>query len=460
MTYDTPIVGENFFTNGGHIRDNDNTIVTYPCGGAIHYCGQALGGAWWHMRENLGATYGSATGLAIAQQNFVDWSLITTGGSGNNAAHPGTAIEVLTVDDDDGNLDNGTPNYDDICAAFGMHNISCPEVEPIIFAYPDGLPESLIPGQATDIAVTLTSNGVDPVPNTAMIWYLVDGGGLIGNDLVYHGGNSYTATIDPVECLSVVDYFFQVQGNDGNTYSDPRTGTYVVSAYDALDIIVSDDFETNNGWTVENIDLADGQWTRGVPVGGGTRGDPANDFDGSGKCWLTDNVAGNSDVDGGPTRLISPAFDLSAAPDAVVSYARWFTNDDNDGDRLRVEVSSNNGGSWVLVESVANTIGWVVVDFRVADFVTPTSQVRVRFSATDNPNDSITEAGIDAFSIVTVLCNDCIADFNNDGSVNTQDVLAFLNAWNAGDSSADINGDGEINTQDVLAFLNLWNAGC
>jgi len=44
--------------------------------------------------------------------------------------------------------------------------------------------------------------------------------------------------------------------------------------------------------------------------------------------------------------------------------------------------------------------------------------------------------------------------------VNTQDVLSFLNAWNAGDGSADINGDGNVNTQDVLLFLNLWNAGC
>jgi hypothetical protein len=54
----------------------------------------------------------------------------------------------------------------------------------------------------------------------------------------------------------------------------------------------------------------------------------------------------------------------------------------------------------------------------------------------------------------------CVADFNGDGEVNTLDVLAFLNAWNAGDSSADVNGDGNIDTLDVLAFLNLWNAGC
>lgn len=54
----------------------------------------------------------------------------------------------------------------------------------------------------------------------------------------------------------------------------------------------------------------------------------------------------------------------------------------------------------------------------------------------------------------------CAADFNGDGSANTQDVLAFLNAWVAGEDSADINEDGSVNTLDVLAFLNLWAAGC
>jgi outer membrane protein assembly factor BamB len=54
----------------------------------------------------------------------------------------------------------------------------------------------------------------------------------------------------------------------------------------------------------------------------------------------------------------------------------------------------------------------------------------------------------------------CPADFNGDGAANTLDVLAFLNAWVAGDARADFNGDGSINTLDVLAFLNAWGAGC
>ena len=64
------------------------------------------------------------------------------------------------------------------------------------------------------------------------------------------------------------------------------------------------------------------------------------------------------------------------------------------------------------------------------------------------------------FMITLLSVNGCLADFNDDGLVNTQDVLAFLNAWKAGEPAADINGDGNINTQDVLAFLNLWTRGC
>lgn len=54
----------------------------------------------------------------------------------------------------------------------------------------------------------------------------------------------------------------------------------------------------------------------------------------------------------------------------------------------------------------------------------------------------------------------CVADFDENGTVDTQDVLAFLNAWTAGDGSADINQDGSINTLDVMAFLNAWVPGC
>ena len=54
----------------------------------------------------------------------------------------------------------------------------------------------------------------------------------------------------------------------------------------------------------------------------------------------------------------------------------------------------------------------------------------------------------------------CYADYDGNGTVNTQDFLAYLNAWASGDPGADCNGDATVNTQDFLCFLNLWAQGC
>ena len=60
----------------------------------------------------------------------------------------------------------------------------------------------------------------------------------------------------------------------------------------------------------------------------------------------------------------------------------------------------------------------------------------------------------------TPLVHSGCADFNGDGVTNTTDMLAFLDAWAAGDAGADTNGDGSVNTLDVLAFLGAWSGGC
>jgi hypothetical protein len=52
------------------------------------------------------------------------------------------------------------------------------------------------------------------------------------------------------------------------------------------------------------------------------------------------------------------------------------------------------------------------------------------------------------------------ADWNEDGTIDFNDMLAFLNDYNAGSLCADLNGDGAVDFNDFLAFLNLFNAGC
>ena len=115
---------------------------------------------------------------------------------------------------------------------------------------------------------------------------------------------------------------------------------------------------------------------------------------------------GEADVDGGPTYLISPVINLQGS-DAIVEYYRWFYNGTTINDTFFVEVSNNNGATWVRVETVTFTgteNQWVRRSFRVGDYVTPTAQVRVRFGTMDNPNDSICEAGVDHVVIRRIVC--------------------------------------------------------
>jgi hypothetical protein len=95
----------------------------------------------------------------------------------------------------------------------------------------------------------------------------------------------------------------------------------------------------------------------------------------------------------------------------------------------------------------------------ISELVEPTSTVQIRFVATDNPNNSITEAGVDDFIITRLICEQgpaCPADLNNDGSVSGSDLAVTLSAWGSDDSSADLNSDGLVNGQDLAIILSAW----
>jgi hypothetical protein len=167
------------------------------------------------------------------------------------------------------------------------------------------------------------------------------------------------------------------------------------------------------GWSVSGT-APDGMWQRAVPAGGGDRGDPPSDADGSGACFVTDNADGDSDVDGGATTLLSPVLDATTGPGdaALVAYSRWFSNNTGSAtdDVFRVQISNNGGGSWVNLETVGVTDpeasgGWYEKVFRIADHITPTSSMRLRFTASDLGSGSIVEAGVDHVRILQATCS-------------------------------------------------------
>ncbi len=414
LIQDDPVLGQGFSTCGSGIRTANNN-KQYPCSGGIHDCGQLLSGCVWDTRNELVVTEPSSY-IDISAQLFLGM-LIARGEMtpGDTTISPFITVLYLELDDDDGNINNGTPHYDEIAAGFGAHNMDAPPIQLLDFNYPNDRPE-LVPhtgGVAFEVEILPLSE--NPAAGTGVL-YVDNGSGFVGYPMNETSPNVYEADFPAADCGSIARYYIEAETTAGSTQTDPGnapTTWFEALVGDSYTFAFDDDFESNLGWSTSG-DATDGQWQRGTPAGGGDRGDPAVDADGSGQCYVTDNVDGNTDVDDGSTILLSPVIDATEASGeaAVVSYSRWYSNNQGDSpeaDVFVVDISNDGGSTWTNLETVGPTGGevrggWIRKMFRISNFVAPTSQMRLRFNASDLGGGSIVEAGVDAVQIQMVEC--------------------------------------------------------
>jgi hypothetical protein len=335
---------------------------------------------------------------------------------------------------------------------------------------PDPLPEYMVPDSTTTVTVRILENTDTCVPGSELLYYRYDeGGDYTTAPLIAIGGGLYEAELNPPECKALPEYYFSAEGVECGIICNPATAPAIVySAMVGAPVTVfTDNFEEDAGWTVENDgSLTGGAWERGVPAGGGERGDPPTDRDGSGQCYLTGNAYGDSDVDGGATSLISPTLNLDGI-DAEIRYSLWYTNGmggDPNNDYFYIYLSGDDGASWNLVESIGpqGLSGWNDKSLLVSDFMTPTDQVKVRFEASDLGMGSVVEAGIDDINVLYVECTDYIyGDANMDGELNVADAVFVINyVFKGGPApnpvgAGDANCDGDSNVADAVYMINF-----
>jgi hypothetical protein len=297
-------------------------------------------------------------------------------------------------------------------ALWGNPNLGMTQILPFTLLLPDGVPDNVIPATSTPITLEILSGGEQYVEGSGTLHYRYDGGDFLTSTVTSIGGDLYRAVLPPADCEATPEYYFSAQGDGGSTVTNPIDAplTTYSSVVGELVPMFTDNFETDQGWLIQSeATLTDGEWERGVPVGLGERGDPPTDFDGSGQCFLTDNEYGNSDVDGGYTRIVSPTFDLSGG-DAEIHYALWYTNDfmgNPHEDEFKVYVSNTNGVAWTLAETFGPDSPpeeWIEHSFWFGDILPPTDAVKIRFEASDYIGASIVEAGLDDFSVSVFDC--------------------------------------------------------
>jgi hypothetical protein len=353
----------------------------------------------------------------------------------------------------------------------------------IAFSYPEGLPAYLTPEQTTTFDVQLTGiSGAQIVPNSGKIYYSVDGAPFTQANMTPLGGNLYSATLPAAECTSRVQFYFSGDLVSGGTQYDPTnapTTSYLAVAATGTEISLEDTIEGSTAsWSISNgAGLTAGTWQQATPnptFFNSQLAAPAVDNtngEANTQAFVTFNgpegdfSAGSYDVDGGATMLVTPTIDLANA-DATISYSRWFYASLS-GNFLKTEVSNNNGGTWVQVDNVTTTIAgedatvWQEHAFVVGQYVAPTAQVKVRFTASGTNANAIVEAGIDNLRVEKILCGaTCAADTNGSGAVDVDDLVAVILGWGpcGATCDADVNDSGAVDVDDLVAVILAWGA--
>lgn len=353
------------------------------------------------------------------------------------------------------------------------------------FTYPEGLPANPLPNTPSPFKVQASIIGGSTIqPGSAQLFSRLDGGTWSSSPMTETATpNLFDAVLPGAPCAAQVDFYVQVSLLVGGSYTGPA-GAPAAGVHFAIPAAgvtsTFEGFETDTGgFTVVNAaGMTTGMWERANPNGtiSGTQAAPENDAESATSsvfCFVTDDGlvgggAGANDVDGGPTDLISPAIDL-AGTDATISFAVWHFSSGGALDVLTVSASNDGGTNWTTIETVANTGStWQTHSFVASDFFPGqplTANFKVRFRSVDNPNDSITESGIDVFQVSKFICAtacSCSADMNSDGERSGRDIQGFVDcSLGAGANCvcADLDGTPGIQPTDTAMFVDAMLLG-
>ncbi len=349
---DDPIVGRDFQGSGNHIRDGNNTRQfcgdnNTGCYSGVHANGEVLMGAFWKMRDRLNTALGDAPGDLVADSLMIAWF------KQYNDGQIKTIIEdhLLILDDDDGNVNNGTPHYPHIDGGFRDQGFPGVDLSPISVAH-TALSDTLDETGPYVVTATVTSNVGSNVTSVDVVYDV--GGGPISVAMSATGNpDEYSGNIPGQAAPTVVSYVVQAADDASNNVTYPSSGDFRFAIGVRDDQFFLEDFETggDNGWTHVELATQD-DWDHGSPAGSNAADDPSSAFSGS-QVWGNDlslrgsnwNGVYTDDVD---NYLLSPPIDCTGKIGIELVYRRWLNVEDGVWDQASIEVT-NDGVNFTRV---------------------------------------------------------------------------------------------------------------
>jgi len=458
--------------NLGNICDDPPGCSTFPC-----TCGISFGteGSYCFVQSDFNGNFACATDLSAHELGHL-WD-------GSHCSCPGNTMNpsITCANVFGAPTANTLINYRNTRPC-----LDC--LYPLAFEFPNGLPDAVSPAGGTTLRVNVLAGSQTPMPGTGMLHYNT-GGGFVAVPMTPVSPNVYDAVFPATACGTTIQFYVSAETTGGVEQAEPITApaaAFLTTSGYAVNVEFADNFQNNLGWTVTSgPGLTAGAWQRAVPNGGGVRGDPPTDADGSGFCYVTQNGPGDTDVDGGSTTVTSPVMDASSGL-AIVSYYRWFHNSfgaEPFTETFTVEVSDNGGSTWSNLEVVGPaggevSGGWFLKQFDITDAgIAATNQFRIRFTTQDPLPGAVVEAGLDAVRLVVIDCtppDTCLGDIvgtdinpPGDGVVDGSDLAYLIGEWGVAPGSlADLVDsttvlpppDGLVDGADLAFLIGAWGS--
>ncbi len=386
---DDPVVGDEFKGAGTFIRTGTNTNPFcgddgQGCYGATHADGQPLMGAFWKWRENYNATYGDAAGDLAADVLLNAWF---------NAYDDGQVLSIveehlLVLDDDDANIANGTPNYDDIDGGFLAQGWPGYERTFVNFANETHPVSTRDEHGPYGVAMELTS-AMGGAISSATAFYRVDGGTFATVPMPFLAADIHTALLPGQTGPALVEYYVDVQDTLGNTQTLPRNAPNELFSFRVgVDTVYwSDSFDgpDDNGWTHVQTATQD-DWQRDTPTGQvGISGNVSwQDPPAAASppfCWGNDlglsgfNGSHQANVD---NSLFSPVIDLTGAANTVLAFKRWLNVERGVFDQSQIYVNGNLVWENPQNQHILDT-GWTDFEVDISAFADNNAATQIEF---------------------------------------------------------------------------------
>ncbi|MFN0151266.1 MAG: Ig-like domain-containing protein [bacterium] len=399
---------------GSGCRDCENSLQwpSDAVGQPIHNAGRVICGFNWDVRQAMEAKYGAAVGKEKTAQMW-HFSRKMFGNPGYD--QDDQAADYFVINDDDGDLTNGTPDYVEVCEGAMNHGFSCPTIVAGVFITHAPLLNTNDFSNPYPVVATIVSTEAALESDSLLVRYRVGGAGAYTSVQMAATGNpnEYAASIPAQNCGSAVDYFIVAEDIENNRKTSPVDAPVTTFLFNVANTIYSQNFETGSDWTIDPTNnCVTGTFVNVDPSG--TAYQPEDDTTpppGINALITAQNSGGSQfvdDVDGGMAATRSPILDLTGFASVKLTL-RYFhgqsdTGDDPAGDFFRIQISNDGGATYpvdlVAIGDVSTAATWQTLSLDINSVITLTDQMRIRVQVSDGTfaGDTV-EGGIDDIAI-------------------------------------------------------------